>query len=152
MRSNVSDSDHEDRPAARVGLSGAPVTDRINVEPPILNGMTASEAKIIATFAFAFWALVGGVLGWWLGFWQVLLVTAVPGTMVTIWMASTRLARIKRNRPDGYYRQAIHIRLATWGLRAPVFISHDGHWELGRDLGLSLSASNGRACRRGRSH
>ena len=142
----TSDDDEAPAPAASsvAALSGAPVTDRVNVEPPILNGMTASEAKVIGGAAFAFFLVLGGILGWAVGVWQVLLMCAVPGPMATVWMASTRLARIKRNRPDGYYRQAINQWLAARGLRQAVFISHAGYWELGRRLELPSKAGGRR--------
>ena len=145
MNTRATDGE-DDTPATSsvAALSGAPVTDRVNVEPPILNGVTASEAKVIGGAAFAFFLVLGAILGWVVGVWQVLLVCAVPGPMVTVWVASTRLARIKRNRPDGYYRQAINQWLAARGLRQAVFISHEGHWESGRRLELPPKAGSRR--------
>lgn len=116
----------------------APLTDRVNVEPPILRGMTESEAAAIGLAALAVWLVVGTVLALVVGLWQVLLAAAVFGPIVTLWKASTVLARIKRNRPDGYYRQALAMDLAARGLMRQRFIRHSGYWSLGRALPFSL--------------
>lgn len=116
----------------------APLTDRVNVEPPILRGMTESEAAVIGLAALAVWLVVGAVLALVVGLWQVLLAAAVFGPIVTLWKASAVLARIKRNRPDGYYRQALSLWLAAHGLARQRFIRHAGYWSLGRGLPFSL--------------
>jgi len=127
----------------------APLTDRVNVEPPILRGMTESEAAVIGLAAFAVWLLVGTVLALVVGLWQILLAAAVFGPIVTLWKASAVLARIKRNRPDGYYRQALVMDLAAYGLSRQRFIRHAGYWSLGRALSFSLQPPAAPA-RRGR--
>lgn len=117
----------------------SPLTDRVNIEPPILNGMTAPEASMIGALAFGAWVVVGLLGAAALGRWQVLLGAAIFGPMVTLWKASVVLARIKRNRPDGYYRQAAQLWLCSRGLLRTRFIRHDGHWELGRAFGAPLA-------------
>ena len=47
---------------AEAARQRAPITDRVNVEPPILNGMTVSEAQVIALTALAVFLLIGGLL------------------------------------------------------------------------------------------
>lgn len=122
----------------------APLTDRVNVEPPILRGMTESEAAVIGLAALAVWLVVGTVLALVLGLWQVLPAAAVFGPLITLWKASSVLAKLKRNRPDGYYRQALVMDLAARGLAGQRFIRHSGYWSLGRALPFSLQPPKAR--------
>lgn len=117
----------------------APVTDRVNVEPSILNGMTMSEAQWIAIVSGAVFLVVGLLIFAMTGFWQAILMLAIFGPAVTLWLASNQLLRIKRGRPDGYYAQAIHIWVVRTGLAQSKFITHHGYWELGRSLDLSFT-------------
>jgi conjugative transfer region protein (TIGR03750 family) len=143
-----SNTDHDARRAAAQGRSpDAPLTDRVNVEPPILHGMTESEATMIGLASLIAWVAVGAVVAVVVGLWQVILVTAVFGPTLTLWKASSYLAGLKRNRPDGYYWQALSLWLAKHGLAPQRFIRHAGYWSLGRDLPFSLQppAAEGRA-------
>lgn len=117
----------------------APVTDRVNVEPAIIRGMTVTEAKVIALITVPLFLLLGGVLLLLTGFWQFILALGIVGPLVSLWYASGSLQKLKRGRPDGYYTQAIHLWLAKRGLVPSKFISHDGQWDLGRSLDLSLA-------------
>ena len=116
----------------------APITDRVNVEPAILHGMTVTEAQIIGAVSLVVFLLVGALIFGLTGLWQVLLALAVFGPALVLWFSSQYLARIKRGRPDGYYTQAIHLWLAQRGLVKPQFLTHHGWWGLGRTLDLSL--------------
>lgn len=116
----------------------APLTDRVNVEPPILNGMTASEAQIIGLVALVSFLLIGALVFWATGRWQFLLLLAVFGPAVVLWLASLQLARLKRGRPDAFYQQRMHQWLADRGLVQPKTIVHHGWWSLGRTLEFSL--------------
>ena len=118
----------------------APITDRVNVEPAILNGMTVTEAQWIGAVALGIFLLVGGLVFLVTGFWQVWLLLAIFGTALVLWFASVYLARIKRGRPDAYYTQAIHLWLAHRGLTRPKFITYHGWWSLGRTLDFSLDS------------
>lgn len=118
----------------------APVTDRVNVEPAILHGMTVTEAKVIGAVSLAIFLLAGGIVSAATGRWQAVMLMAVFGPALTLWFASQYLARIKRGRPDAYYTQAIHLWLVGRGLATPRFITHHGWWSLGRTLDLSLAS------------
>lgn len=117
----------------------APVTDRVNVEPAILRGMTVTEAKVISLVAVPVFLLLGIFLMYLTGFWQIILALGVVGPLITLWLASAKLQELKRNRPDGYYTQALHLWMARRGLVTNKFLSHDGQWDLGRSLDLSLA-------------
>ena len=141
-------TDHDAQGAAPQGRSSeAPLTDRVNGEPPILRGMTESEATMIGLVSLVAWVAVGAVVAVVVGLWQIILVAAVFGPMLTLWKASSYLASLKRNRPDGYYWQALLLWLAKHGLAPQRFIRHAGYWSLGRDLPFSLQppAAKGRA-------
>lgn len=125
---------------AEAARQRAPITDRVNVEPPILNGMTVSEAQVIALASLAVFVLIGGVLFAVTRRWQFLLLLGIFGPAVTLWFASLYLARIKRGRPDAYYKHRIHLWLAARGLAKPRYITHDGWWSLGRSLDFSITS------------
>ena len=117
----------------------APVTDRVNVEPAIIRGMTVTEAKVISWVTVPLFLLLGGILLLITGFWQFILVLGVAGPLVSLWYASAYLQKAKRGRPDGYYTQAIHLWLAKRGLVTNKFLTHNGQWDLGRSLDLNLA-------------
>ena len=88
---------------AEAARQRAPITDRVNVEPAILNGMTVTEAQWIGLLALVVFLLVGFLVFLVTGFWQVWLLLSTFGTAMVLWFASLYLARIKRGRPDAYY-------------------------------------------------
>lgn len=117
-----------------IGDGRAPLTDLVNVEPPILNGMTSTEATYVGIAAFVLWLILGSILAWLVGFWQLVLGLATFGPVVTVWLASQRFASIKRDRPDGFYMQQARRWMASVGLRQSRLIDHSGRWSLGRAL------------------
>ena len=125
---------------AEAARQRAPITDRVNIEPAILNGMTVTEAQWIAGIAMVVFLLIGGLLYLVTGLWQFVLLLTVFGTALTLWFGSEVLARVKRGRPDAYYTQAIHLWLAHRGLTRPKFITYHGWWSLGRTLDFSLDS------------
>ncbi len=118
----------------------AAMTDRVNVEPPILNGMTASEAKIIAIVATAFWGLIGALGAALFHIWPIFIVSLVVLPITTLWVGSVRLATVKRGRPDGYYGQAMQLWAVKRGFAKNKFIGHDGFWDIGVTSDLALSS------------
>ena len=118
----------------------APVTDRVNAEPAILNGMTVTEAKMIALASSIVFGVIGGLIFAVTRVWQAFLLLLIFGPGVTLWFSSTYLQRIKRGRPESYYTQAIHLWMAQHSLAKPNFIQHGGYWDLGRSLDFSLAS------------
>lgn len=112
----------------------APMTDRVNVQPPIMNGMTAGEAKVVGLLALVVNLIVGGIAAFATGIWQVLLGFAVIGTLAVVWRVSIWLASAKRGRPDGFYVQRIRLWAARQGFGGGHYISHDSAWDLGRPM------------------
>lgn len=112
----------------------APVTDRVNSEPNIINGMTLSEGKWIAVFGLAGYTLLGGLVTLITHLWQFIPLAAIFGTGGTLWYGSLYLAKIKRGRPEGFYSQAIHLWLSKTGMVKCSFMRHKGYWSLGRRI------------------
>ena len=125
---------------AEAARQRAPITDRVNIEPAILNGMTVTEAQWLAGLALVVFLLIGGLLYLVTGLWEFVLLLTAFGTALTLWFGSQVLARVKRGRPDAYYTQAIHLWLAHRGLTRPKFITYHGWWSLGRTLDFSLDS------------
>lgn len=117
---------------------GAPLTDRTNVEPPILRGVTATEAKVIGGLSVVVFIVLSLLIWAITGYWQMIVVLAVLGPLCTVWVCAGYLASIKRGRPDGYYTQALRLWAIQRGFARSRFTLHDNYWSLGRPLGISL--------------
>lgn len=127
---------------AEAARNRAPITDRVNAEPAILNGMTVTEAQVIGAASLVVFLVLGGLIFVVIGQWQVLLMLAIFGPALVLWFSSLYLAKIKRGRPDGFYTQAIQIWREERGLIVgePKFLRYGGWWGLGRTLDLSLTS------------
>lgn len=118
------------RPQAAAPAS-APLTDRVNSEPPIINGMAASEAGYIGTVSFAASLFIGCVVAYISGFWVAAPVICIIVPFTVLWYSSLYLQEIKRNRPEGYYLHWLHFFLLSYNLAKPKFLVHDGRMQLG---------------------
>ncbi|RCW66205.1 TIGR03750 family conjugal transfer protein [Pseudorhodoferax soli] len=122
------------------GDGRVPLTDRVNSEPAILHGMTASEASWLGGLSLFLYTLGTGMVIYASGLWQLLLAPLIA-TIGTLWFGSMWLQKIKRDRPDGYYGHALQLWLSRHGLSHARFIRHAGYWSIGRTDTLSLRAS-----------
>lgn len=113
---------------------GAPLTDRVNAEPAIINGMSVTEATYIGGGSFAISIVLGVVLFFLTGFWHFIFVLGIALPMVTIWYSSFYLQSIKRSKPERWYVQAFRIYLARKGIVKSQYITHHGYMELGRRI------------------
>ena len=110
-----------------------PSTKHISVEPVMLVGLTGSELIIMIVLAILFAAVFA-----------LLLYLALPGVglqIFTLWFVGTiviskfiqwQLVRTKRNKPNGYYQQAIRIMLSNWfggGFESGDVINYQGPWD-----------------------
>ena len=77
---------------AEAARQRAPITDRVNVEPAILNGMTLTEAKVIGSVSFVVFMLIGALLFSVTRYWQFMLVLGTFGPAFVLWFASQYLA------------------------------------------------------------
>lgn len=108
-----------------------PLTDRVNTEPAIINGMSASEANYIGAVSLALSLLAGGVLFAVTGFWPLLIIVCMCGPLCALWYGSLYLQKVKRDRPDGFYVQSAHIWLSYSGIIKCRFNRHDRFYEIG---------------------
>ena len=113
------------------------LTDRTNVEPAILQGMTVTEAKFIGIVSMLACLALAVLIFVVTGIWQVFLVLGVFGPSATLWLASSYLAHIKRGKPDGYYSQVLALRMVAWGLAKRIWIDRTGWWSQGREFPLA---------------
>lgn len=111
-----------------------PLSDRINVEPPIINGMSETEALYVAGISVVVFVILGVLLWYATGFWWFSMVSLLFGPTTTTWTLSKHLAVLKRNRPDAYHAQLMTQKLARWGLRRSPYIQRDGWWSIGRSV------------------
>ncbi len=111
----------------------APLTDRINAEPPILRGLSSSEALFAIMAAFAFWIPVGLVIGFIAGHMPISVIIMGFGSLGTVWLSSGWFQTVKRDRPDFYYQHQFKKWRTRFGL-SHRFLSQSGVWDLGRSM------------------
>jgi len=116
-----------------------PLTDRVNTAPAIINGMTGTEANLIAAVSFALSLFVGGVIYLVTRFWPLLVIVCIGGPLLALWYGSLYLQKVKRDRPDGFYVQAIHIYLSGLGIFRCHFNRHHRFYEIGAGIDMSFN-------------
>lgn len=120
-------------PQERVSL-GAPLTDRVNSEPPIFNGMSETEAMYLGSAGFVVSACLGLFISFMMGKFVPMAIICVIGPLLVLWRGSLYLQKIKRGKPEGCYVQAARIWLGNHGLMKKRYMAHDGFFEIGRRL------------------
>ena len=115
-------------------MAVAPLTDRVNSEPPILKGLSASETIICAAVFFPIWVFIGIVLGLLLRLWQVGLILSVLGPLGSVWVSAGFFAKLKRDRPDHYFVHWFGDWRQRHGLGQSAFVCRLGAWDLGRSM------------------
>lgn len=105
---------------------------RIDEEPVVFRGCTASELAVILGVATAVWLPVSLVFAGTIGYFTVGFGLAVAGIVVTLLLATKYFTSIKRGRPDGYYQHKAILWLDEIGMRRSGFIVRSGLWDLGR--------------------
>lgn len=130
----------QEHPDSALGAQRAPLTDRVNSQPPIVNGMSAAEAGYLGAASLAVSAAIGGALYAFTGYWHFIFAVSIVGPMLTLWYGSLYLQNVKRGKPEGWYVQAVRIWLGETGLVRRYYLHHDGYYELGRRLDFTLNA------------
>jgi len=108
------------------------LAERLNTEPRIFRGCTSSELGAIVGLAIAFWLPVSVIVAWLLGAPSMGLGLSGAAIVVSVVVIATVLQRLKRGRPEAYYRHRFSLRLAEIGLIRSPYIVRQGHWDLGR--------------------
>lgn len=116
-----------------------PLTDRVNTEPAIINGMSAPEASYIGWVASVLSLLLSIGLYVLTRFWPVCVLVCICGPILALWYGSLYLQKVKRDRPDGFYVQAVHIRLADHGIIRCRFNRHRRFYEIGVRMKLMFN-------------
>lgn len=116
------------------------LAERLNAEPVVFKGCSSLELGVITGMSALVWLpvclLLAGLMGaltMGFGF------AAVGVVMTAVGMAGV-FQRLKRGRPDGYYRQRIVIWLDGRGLCRAGFVRRSGAWDIGRTRGAALPA------------
>jgi conjugative transfer region protein (TIGR03750 family) len=113
------------------------LAERLNVEPRIFRGCTSSELGTIVGLAIAVWLPLSVVIAWLLGAPSMGLGLAGGAIVVSVIVVATVLQRLKRGRPEAYYRHQFTLRLAELGLIRSPFITRQGDWGLGRTTAIA---------------
>ena len=108
------------------------LAERLNAEPAIFRGCTSSELGVIVVLAIAFWLPCSAIIAWLLGAPSMGLGLAGAATVLSVVIAATVLQRLKRGRPEAYYRHRLALWLGERGLIQCPFITRQGDWSLGR--------------------
>tara|TARA_R100000005_G_scaffold48526_1_gene23250 strand:- start:2536 stop:2922 length:387 start_codon:yes stop_codon:yes gene_type:complete len=108
------------------------LADRLNAEPVIFRGCSASELGLIVGLAALVWLPVSLLLAWLVGAVTMGFGFAGIGIVATVLGTSSLFQRFKRNRPDGYYQQRCALWLDQQGLRRAPFVCRSGTWDIGR--------------------
>lgn len=110
------------------------LADRLNAEPAIFRGCSSSELGTIVVAATLAWLPVSVLVAWMLGAPSMGLGLASVAIVLTVIVTASVLQRLKRGRPDAYYRQRVQLWLAVRGVRRSPFIRRNGHWSIGRTM------------------
>ncbi|WP_241521125.1 TIGR03750 family conjugal transfer protein [Kineobactrum sediminis] len=108
------------------------LADRLNAEPVIFRGCSASELGVIVALAAAVWLPLSLLLAWLGGAVTMGFGIAGIGIVATVLGIASLFQRLKRNRPDGYYQQRCALWLDDKGLKRSPFINRSGTWDIGR--------------------
>jgi len=108
--------------------------ERLNAEPTVFRGCTASELVTLVIIAAALWLPLGLVTGLLLGKLAVGMAFGIVALVGTLFVVPTLFHVIKRGKPDGHYQIQLRILAAHYGL---FFIKSDyvlrsGVWDIGR--------------------
>ena len=114
------------------------LADRLNTEPTIFKGCSSSELGLIVAGALVVWLPLSLLIAWLLGAITMGFGFAGVGIVATVVLSATLFQRVKRNRPDGYYQQALIIALHRWGLRQSPWVLREGAWDIGRTRHATL--------------
>jgi len=108
------------------------LADRLNAEPVIFKGCSASELGMIVGVAALVWLPVSLILAGLAGAVTMGFGLAGIGIVATVLVTASLFQRLKRNRPDGYYQQRIVLWLDDRGMKRAPFILRSGSWDIGR--------------------
>lgn len=108
------------------------LADRLNAQPAIFKGCSATELGVMAGAAVLVWLPLSLLLASLLGAVTMGFGIAGVGIVGTVLGLASIFQRLKRNRPDGYYQQRLHLWLDERGIKRAPFVRRSGAWDIGR--------------------
>jgi conjugative transfer region protein (TIGR03750 family) len=114
------------------------LADRLNAEPAIFKGCSSSELGVIVGVSLLVWLPISLILAGFAGAVTMGFGIAGVGTVATVVFIASWFQRLKRNRPEGYYRQRVVLWLDECGLRRSPFVRRSGVWDIGRTVHATL--------------
>jgi conjugative transfer region protein (TIGR03750 family) len=113
--------------------AGPPIlAERLNTAPAVSRGCSVPEILMILVTALSVCLPIGGGLGLGFGAFQLGLAGGVVGVVLVLAVVPTLLQRFKRDRPPGYPRLWVAVRLHDLGVWPSPYIRKSGIWDLGR--------------------
>jgi len=103
---------------------------RLNYEPIVILGLNRTEVMILIGASLLLWLPVCQTFAALQGRWQSGIPLGLGFAVATIVVSGVVLARIKRNRPEGYYQQIVRLRLEDAGLYNTHLIRREGVWDI----------------------
>ncbi len=107
---------------------------RLNGEPTIFRGCTLSELIFLTVIGAALWIPVWLIICGLLGYLMMGVGIGVLTVIGWVFLCSTILQKMKRNKPNGYYQLKILLLLEDKGLKKSGFIRESKVWDVGRSL------------------
>ena len=105
---------------------------RLNFEPIIILGLTKSELLTVTVLAVTVCVPAGLLFGVTVGKWTMGMPIGFLAAFVVIVIAGVGLAKVKRQRPSGYYQQQLIIALHELGVQKTWLVRHSGLWDVRR--------------------
>ena len=105
---------------------------RLNAEPAVFKGCSTSELAAFAAASAVVWLPFGIAISWLAGALTMGFGVAGAGIVATVVALASLFQRLKRNRPDGYYKFRARIWLAERRLVKAPMVLESQSWTLGR--------------------
>ncbi|MCT6866496.1 MAG: TIGR03750 family conjugal transfer protein [Gilliamella apicola] len=99
--------------------------DRLNRIPVVYKGMTVSEIGILALAGSVLGAILGVILFILFGRWIIILICIIFMPLPTIYFAGTKLAKLKRGKPDTWLIRKTQLFWAKYGFNKKNLIFDD---------------------------
>ncbi len=105
---------------------------RLNVEPPVFRGCSLSELIMLAGISAAILIPLSIIVLSMVGYAMMGIGIGSLATIGGVVMGATRLQKMKRGRPIGYYQLQIALMLDNTGIKKTSLVRRSGFWSIGR--------------------
>ena len=114
------------------------LADRLNVEPAVFKGCSSLELGVITGMSALVWLPASLLLAGMMGALTMGFGVAGIGMVGSTVILAGLFRRLKRGRPDAYYRQRFMTWLDDRGLHRSGFVANAGAWDIGRSAGAPV--------------